>query len=319
MAENRNKLLYSIAKEYYLNNATQKEIAEKFNINRVQVSNYLKEARQKNIVRFEIENPLADENEIYKKKIVENFPVDNVRLAASPKKASKDNLLQVLAEKAGDYLNETVRSGEIIGAGWGSTVTRISEEFECEKVLENISVVPLMGGSVEFSEEFQANGICYELAKKFSGRYIPLLAPFYCDSQKEYDLYTNSSSVNKVMDLWSKLDRVIIGIGSDFSRTPLMKLGGISAEEQTKLLDFRQVGDILTHYFNFQGQVYKLDAQKNLINFPYEKFKKVRKDVIAVAGGVDKKESIAGALNTGRITTIILDGETASRIVSDIS
>ena len=85
----------------------------------------------------------------------------------------------------------------------------------------------------------------------------------------------------------------------------------------TKLLNFRQVGDILTHYFNLEGKFCDLDIYDHLINFPLDYCRNVN-EVIAIAGGLEKKESIIGALNTGLINTIIIDNLTAEKIVESV-
>ena len=47
----RLRILYKIAYEYYVEKLKQKDIANRYNINRVQVSRYLKEAEKKGLVR----------------------------------------------------------------------------------------------------------------------------------------------------------------------------------------------------------------------------------------------------------------------------
>jgi DNA-binding transcriptional regulator LsrR (DeoR family) len=117
--------------------------------------------------------------------------------------------------------------------------------------------------------------------------------------------------------MWGELSKAIIGIGSNFSKTPLIKLGAFSKVELTKLLNYRQVGDILTQYFNLKGEFCELSIYKQIVNFPIKRLKEVG-EVIAVAGGINKKYSIIGALRSGLIDTIILDGITAQEIIREV-
>ena len=143
------------------------------------------------------------------------------------------------------------------------------------------------------------------------------MAPFYLKSLKEYNTIINNVEVKKIISIWGELSKVIIGIGNNFSKTPLIKLGAFSEDELTKLLNYRQVGDILTHYFNLKGEFCELPIYKQLINFPVELLEEVE-EVIAVAGGINKKYSIIGALRSGLIDTIILDSITAKEIIEEV-
>ncbi len=58
------KLLSKIARLYYLEDMNQSEIAERFNINRVKVSRYLKKARERNIVDIKINYPRESYHEL---------------------------------------------------------------------------------------------------------------------------------------------------------------------------------------------------------------------------------------------------------------
>ena len=48
----QDKLLSKIARLYYLEDMNQDEIAQKFHINRVRVSRYLKKARERDLVEI---------------------------------------------------------------------------------------------------------------------------------------------------------------------------------------------------------------------------------------------------------------------------
>ena len=102
-----------------------------------------------------------------------------------------------------------------------------------------------------------------------------------------------------------------------YDKTPLIKLKAFLEVELTELLKFGQVGDVLTHYFNSKGEFCELSIYKRLVNFPLNSLKEVE-EVIAVAGGINKKYSIIGALRSGLIDTIILDSITAQEIIKEV-
>ncbi|MCF8001270.1 MAG: hypothetical protein K9K76_05405 [Halanaerobiales bacterium] len=315
-SKKRQQLIYYIAHDYYIKGAKQKEIAKKYDINRVQVSRYLTEARENGIVEFKVKNPLEQTNKMIEEEIVSHFPIKNARVVAQPQ-SGENQLLKALAKKASEYINQTFKPSDSIGVGWGSTIYQVARDFETEKEYNDISFVPLVGSSFKFKKEFQTNNISLLFSEKFNGKGYSLMAPFCADSKKEYEMFVNNNDVKNVLDMWGTLDRILIGVGSNFSRTPLLKMEEIKQKEFTELLNFKQVGDMLTHYFNLDGDFCNLEIHKRLINFPLDYFEKVN-EVIAVAGGEEKKASLIGALRTEKIDTIILDQKTAEKIVKEV-
>ena len=310
--EEKIKLLYLIAKEYYINNKKQKEIAKQFDINRVQVSRYISEAKDRGMIDINIINPLKENNHSIKKKLNEFFSDVNIIIAVTH---SDDNetIIKSLTDQANEYINSSFLPTDTVGFGWGNTMFNLAKNLTTNRNYPNLRVVPLVGGSMEFNKEFQANNITFMIADKFKGKNMPILAPFYIEDQ-DYSTIKENYDVKKVLSIWEELDKAVVGIGCNFSITPLMDIDLFETKDLTKLLNFRQVGDILTHYFNIEGEFCNLDIYDNLINLPIEMLKDVN-EVIAVAGGTEKAESIIGALRTGMVDTIIMDNLVANKII----
>ncbi|AZO94280.1 sugar-binding domain-containing protein [Halocella sp. SP3-1] len=315
MNTERLQLLYLIAYDYYINELKQQEIAQKHDINRVQVSRYLSEAKEKGLIEINVINPLKNKNQYLKEEIMEKFPVKKVLIAITYNQ-SREDILEALAKKAQEYINSTFLPADQVGIGWGTTLFQLAKNFKADRLLNDIKFIPLVGGSHKFDKEFQANNISFMIAEKLGAKSFPLMAPFYANNLKEYETIIKNSDVKKILDKWNELTKIIVGIGSNFSKTPLMKLNVLNEKDLTKLLNFRQVGDILTHYFNLEGQFCELDIYNKLISCSPDNLSNV-KEVIAVAGGLEKKESITGALKTGLIDTIILDNITADKIIKN--
>lgn len=312
MDEKKLNLIYLVAKEYYIDEKKQKEIAEKYNINRVQVSRYITEAKKRGMVSIKVLNPLEDSKLGIKEKLSSFFPDLNVQIAVTHKRKEEYDF-ESLANKAIEYINESFLPNDKVGFGWGNTMYQIAKNFKTPNKYEDIIIVPLVGGSMKFENEFQTNNISFMIAEKFGGFNVPILAPFYVEDDL-YPSFIKNDDVQHVLTLWGKLDKAVIGIGSKFSVTPLMELDVLSKSDLAKLLNFKQVGDILTHYFNLEGEICELDIYENLINLPIDSLKEID-EVIAVAGGNDKVEAIIGALRTGLIDTIILDNIVAEKIL----
>lgn len=310
------RVLYKIAYDYYVEKLKQKDIANRYNINRVQVSRYLKEAENKGLIKIKVINPMDDKKNEIENKFISKFPIKKA-IIASTYSENIDVTMIAIAEEAIKYFNKVFKPTDKIGVGWGSTLYKISQEFKSNKIYPEIEFIPLTGGSLELNKEFQTNHISFMFAARFKGKRLQLMAPFYLKSLKEYNTIINNAEVKKIISMWGELSKAIIGIGSDFCKTPLIKLEAFSEVELTKLLNYRQVGDILTHYFSLKGEFCELSIYKQIVNFPIKCLKEVG-EVIAVAGGINKKYSIIGALQSGLIDTIILDSITAQEIIKEV-
>ena len=310
------RILYKIAYDYYVEKLKQKDIANRYNINRVQVSRYLKEAEKKGLIKIKVINPMDDEKNEIENKFISKFPIKKAIIATTYSE-NIDVTMIAIVEEAIKYFNKVFKPTDKIGVGWGSTLYKISQNFKSNKIYPEIEFIPLAGGSFELNKEFQTNHISFMFATRFKGERLQLMAPFYLKSLKEYNAIIHNVEVKKIISMWGELSKAIIGIGSDFSKTPLIKLKAFSEVELTKLLNFRQVGDVLTHYFNLKGEFCELPTYKRLINFPVKSLEEVE-EVIAVAGGINKKYSIIGALRSGLIDTIILDSITAQEIIKEV-
>lgn len=315
MLEKRAKLLYTIAYDYYINKLKQKEIGENHKINRVQVSKYLKEAEDMGMVKIQIINPYEDNVHELQEKIKELFNIENA-IVITTTSQDYDILLKEVVDKSVEYLNSIFMPTDKIGVGWGKTIFEIAKNYKTDKVYNDIEFIPIMGGKPNFEKEFQSSNICFMLGEMYKGKSYSLLAPYFIPDKKEYNYFIHNADVVETMIKWTSLNKMIIGIGSNFSKTPLIKLYGLPEDDLKRLLSFKHVGDIVAHYYNLKGEFCDLDIYQSLVNIPLHELE--NKEVIAIAAGIDKKDSIIGALRTQLINTIILDSITAKKIIDEV-
>ena len=126
---NRLRMLYKIAYDYYVKKLKQKDIANKYNINRVQVSRYLKEADENGLIKIKVIDPMADKKNEIENKLISKLPIKKA-LIASTYSVDMDITLIAIVEEAIKYFNKTFEPADRIGIGWGSTLYKISDSKE---------------------------------------------------------------------------------------------------------------------------------------------------------------------------------------------
>jgi len=319
MGKGRNKTdflkkLYLIAYEYYINRKTQQEIADQLGTNRVLISRYLKQARELGLVEIKLRDPFL-ETEIIKEKLIERFELKDVFITPFPFYEGGKNY-HIGASLVGQILDELLLDGVNVGIGWGSTMEIISKNLVPTKKLKKTTFVPMTGGTNQLPHYFRTNDFVRNFSESYEANAKYLFAPFYVEDplQKEYLLA--SDDLKEIIEIWKKLDIAIVGIGCYIQKSPLFQNKIFDEKYLKLLLESNVVGDVLTHFFDEEGVVINLEIYKYLVNISLDDFLKI--DLrIGIAGGLQKVQSIIGALRGRLINVLITDMETAEMILKN--
>lgn len=299
-------LMIKISNYYYNDDLNQSKIAEIVGINRVQVNKLLKKAKQIGIVKINIINKLEESKDI-SSQIKEKSKLNEVIISPYIGLSQKENI-QAIGEKAASYIANLIRDEKLIGLGWGTSiydmVMSLNPDMPC-----HFTAVPLIGGVGETNPILSMNTMVRVFAEKFKANWIPLDIPFIVEDKKIKDSLFANPIVKRVIDAWNKLDMAIVGISSDIEHSPLLKNGFLGKEQLISLEKRGYVGGILNHFFDNSGNICLPEIENKLINISLEQIKKTNK-VIAIAGGVEKVNSIITAIKSGFINILITDSET---------
>ncbi|MCD6551878.1 sugar-binding transcriptional regulator [Thermotoga sp.] len=306
------KKLYLIAYEYYVNGKTQQEIAEQLGTHRVLISKYLKQARELGLVEVRLKDPLFEDT-TYKKLFLKHFNLKDIIVVSFPfYKEEKD--YHVGASLVGRILDGMLTNGMIVGIGWGSTLEIISKHLHPTKKLSETVFLPLMGGTNQLPHYFRANDFVRNFAESYNAKPKYIFAPFYIENPSQKELLLSSGDLRETIEFWKKLDLAIVGIGCYIQKSPLFQNKIFDEKYLRSLLENNVVGDVLTYFFNENGEVVNLAVYKNLVNIPLEDFLKIPTRV-GIAGGLQKVQSIVGALRGGLVNVLITDDKTAEMIL----
>ncbi|POZ92349.1 sugar-binding transcriptional regulator [Petrotoga halophila] len=309
------KLLFDVAVDYYINKKLQKEIAKELGVSRVQVSKYLKLASERGIVKIEITPPeISNENQKKYQELFNNiFGLNKLLLA--PSYSNPERLLYSMCQVAGEYISSQIPNEPYnVGIGWGNTMTKLALTYDFS-LKNEWNVVPLSGGISKISDErFNINYIVQSFAKNLNSKFTLIYLPFILEKGIKENI-TSSSEYKKIVNFWEKLDVVIASVGYSISRSPLFRQNVIEGKYINQLEQLNIVGDILTHYFDIQGNVYDLEFIEDIINISINQYKKAKLKIV-VAGGLHKVESIIGLLRGKLVDVLITDQKTAENVLN---
>ncbi len=304
-------MLLQVARLYYERDMTQQEIAGRLNITRQKVSRLLLAARADGIVQITINDPTPG-NPGLVNKLCKAFNLDHAVLV-SGSSLDAETLRTSIGLAAADYLYETLQDGEMIGIGWGRTLSEVIGSLRSDRTV-SIHVVPMVGGVGEMAPSFQVNEITRHLAKAFGGTYRYLYAPVFTQNLETWKAIMETSEVQQVASQWPLLDRALVGVGHvRFQQISSMFFGDyISSDALAQLEAKGAVGDICGRFFDQDGQPVSLDI--GVIGVGLEQLCRI-KNVTAVAGGPEKVPALLGALRGGYIKILVTDTSTANALI----
>lgn len=310
------RLLSKVASLYYHQNYSQLEIANKLNLSRPKVSRLLKEARHRGIVRITVN--YTDKNYVdLEVRLEEDFHLkEAIIVDIDPDSYGENSLFlkRQMGAVAANYLQRTITKGDVIGVTWGTTLQEMVESLRPQQI-EDLHIVQLLGGVGPPEAKAHAADLSRRLAHLFYGSLTLLPAPGIASNPDSKRALLSDQQVRSAYDLFPKVTKAFVGIGS-LSTNPV--LGGddglIEPEVMQELIEKEAVGDISLRFFDRYGEPVKTSLQERLIGIELDQLKKI-KDVVAIAGGKTKIKAIRGALSGGYIDVLITDIFTAKTLV----
>jgi len=245
-------------------------------------------------------------NELEKR--VENI-IKIKKVIVVPGSVESDELVfKEIGRAAANYLKNQIKEDSIIGLTGGTTMAHVVEEYgkNEREGFKNTIIVPARGGLGK-KVEYQANTLVQKLANKMNSRYKLLYTPDYL-SKDAINSLMNEPIIREIMDYITKLDILVFGIG----RADVMaKRRGLDKSKIEDLLQREAVSEAFGYYFNDSGEILH---EISTIGIKLEQYKNME-NIIAVAGGSDKAESIMAISKLNKSLVLITDESAAKKII----
>jgi DNA-binding transcriptional regulator LsrR (DeoR family) len=139
-------------------------------------------------------------------------------------------------------------------------------------------------------------------------------APLIVSSPKLADAMMEEKLVKDIMAMTELSDYTVVGIGAPDKTATIMKTDQISESDLVLLKMNGAIGDILSQFYDKDGNKIESNLHDRLITVQLEKLKE-KKNVIGVAGGHSKVNSMHAALKAGYIDILITDELTAESLI----
>ncbi|WP_028392000.1 sugar-binding transcriptional regulator [Bacillus cihuensis] len=301
-----NDLIVKIAWQYYIEGLTQNEISKSLNLSRMKVIKYLEKAKTNNVIQFKINLKELDHLTI-QNKIKEKYNLKDIFIVPT----SNDNTVDSLTIAAAQYIEDRITSDTMISIGYGEAVSKTLGHLQISTKYK-ITFVSLSGGVKFYMPTAIDTRSDYYTNQNYNHYIVP--TPLLVSSKDIADSLLEEKTVKKILEMIPYSNITVIGIGALNDRATLVKEGYLNTNDFEILKIKGAVGDLLSQFYDINGHVLDLDFHKKLISTEIDVLKSLN-HVVAVAGGLGKKDAIIGALKGGYIDVLITDELVAQSLV----
>ncbi len=298
-------LLMKIAWYYYIEEMTQQQISDKFNISRMKVIKFLEKAKQSGLITFSISQEKSAHLQI-ERQLITKWGLQDAFVVPSPDK--KENLNETIAKAAAMYIDTRMSNNTFLNVGYGDTTSRVLNHLAmiAEKPL---SAVSLTGGVLYYLPNARSN--------IFNAKLYLYPVPLLVSSEEVRNAMQQEQCIQEIDRMIQTASLSVIGIGGMGENTTVVKNGILSQSDLLYLSMKGAVGDILTNFMDENGEPVESGFENRIFSTPLKTLQKLQ-NVIAVAGGSTKIKAIRAAMKGSYIHTLITDEETAIELTEGV-
>ena len=291
-----------ISNLYYKEKLSQQKIAKKLNISRPWVSKLLARAEELGIVKIEVLSPFTN-NTAMENALIKKYNMKYVGVIQSSEN---------VAFAAANYFISELRTKDVVGVGWGKSVSNLIEKTPSVYFPE-VQLIPL-SGSFGNTLNVLPNYNTIQLAEKINGIAKVFHTPLVC-SKEEYHTLMSNKRTQQFIQLAEHANILLLGIGV-FETSIVPQYGILEPHEIEELKQKNALGDVSLKYFDKQGNVVETEKTKMLIKADIVKASKNARTVIGIAQGLNKVNIIDVALSLNLFHAFFTDEKTASALLS---
>ncbi|MBZ5759349.1 MULTISPECIES: sugar-binding transcriptional regulator [Rhizobium] len=294
---------------YFVEQMTQNDIADILGVGRVTVVRMLAEARIRNEVKIAIEGELAEIVGL-ERSLEIAFGIEQVVVA--PLSDPEADPIPTISAATGAFLSNAMKPGMTVGVGWGRTLFACLSSINARN-LQDFKVISLLGG-VSQARRFNPAEFAWRFAQVFQGDGYLIPAPAMVDSLETKEALIKRCGLQDILDMADNMDAVVVSVGGIDSATTFYRGGFLTEKQRSELEKLGAVGDLLFHFYDRNGDVLNHPINNLIMSVEVDRIRRTPLRILA-SGGIDKRESMLGAMRLVQPTVLITDEESARRLL----
>ncbi len=299
----------SIARRFFLDGRSKSKIADEFGVSRFKVARILEEARAEGIVRIEIRLPAGLDASLAQA-LHEAFGLRHaivVDTAVEP----EGQMRQQLAHAAAALLKEIVTVDDVVGVGYGRTLTLMAEEIDG---LAPCPVVQLTGALFGVNAEDNSVELVRQIAARTGGPCFSIYAPQVLPDARTAASLRQSPEVSDAYQRFGSVTKAVVAVGS-WAPPQSQLYDSLPPAQTATLREQGVVAEIGAVLLDASGTQLATDFTERCISISGPELRAID-EVVAVAGGAAKADAVRAALAGGYASSLIADSSLATALLS---
>jgi DNA-binding transcriptional regulator LsrR (DeoR family) len=292
----------------------QPEIAARLRLSQPKVSRLLRQAHHEGIVRITVRAPNGTHPDL-ELALEQRFGLQDAEVV-DVGADDAGHITRELGDAAAYHLEQTVRSGDLIGvSSWSATLLAMVDAMHPVRDLSDVRLVQILGGGGDPAAEGHATHLVRRLADLLGAEATFLPAPSSASTANARRVLLDEPFVRRATALFDQLTVALVGIGGLQPSGLLASSGNVfSPDELSVVRAAGGVGDIGLRFLRADGRPVSTPLNERVIGIELEQLKRVPR-AIGVAGGPSKVLAIRAALLGGWINCLITDRATAELLL----
>jgi DNA-binding transcriptional regulator LsrR (DeoR family) len=287
----------------HIENRTNIEIANTLGVHRLRVPKLVHWAEDHHLATIAIKRPTGLDWSAAERLRAE-FGLVEALVSPQPSLSSVGRL-------AARYICEVLTEGGLLGVAWGRAVQAMVTELELMPNTPQADVVQLIGGLPEGDTAWNATEVLVRLSTVFGGSAAALLSPMILPDAATAHGLRAEPSIAHAFAAMEQLDVAVVGIGAwlpDGSRVR----AELAPNELSRTEDV--VADLCGILLDAEGQPVHQDVSERIVSIEARTLQE-RPVRVGIAVGDLKVQAIRAALNSGFLTVLCTDSQTAERLL----
>jgi len=296
---------------YYVDELTQKEVADRLGTSRVTVIKLLADAKRRGLVKVNIDTTVASRVAL-SRALSDTFALQEALVMPSLDGADD---LERLGRAASVMLLDKLNDGETLAVAWGRTVSAATEAVPNFAKFKDITVCQLVASPDGMASDFSPELCSSLLANRLGAKCVNILAPAIVSNAAVKASLMREPSIAAQFDVILSASIALFGVGEFGPGSTIATQNLHDAHTLKHVKDNGAAGVIMGLFIDAQGREVRSPVWDRQIGASLDDLKAIPRR-ICVAGGAQKTQAVLAALTGGYVTHLVTDEATARGLVA---
>jgi deoxyribonucleoside regulator len=312
MATRIDDLIKEAAWLYYHDELNQSQIAERMQLSRASVVNYLSEARDRGWIKLYLDSDVF----LGHRFAAELCRVYGLKQALIVAEATGDeNLAESrVVQAAADWLPRLLEPGDRLGVSWGETIFRLAQAVP-RQIIGDLTVVQLLG-SRPADLGFAAETCTTILSQQLGAHCVNLHVPLLLSDRDLADRLRREPVVAGQLAAIANCNKTVLACGTCDAGAHIVRTGILKPDELADARDRGAAGVVCGRLIDARGQPVPSEIEDRMIGVTLDQMR--HKDMaLLVASGRNRAHSARAAILGGYATHLATSASIARLLLEE--